>query len=152
MKRVNDENDFHAELHASTHEVSERSAVIACERDSIWLYLTTADPDAFDGDCWLFNLSSAPEAPVIASYKDEAPPVPHKLTAGAAIHDPSARDRWSLLWSRDGRSVLALLSGRPIGMILADQRRGYSARLAKACAWGSPLDASLLQKHFPPIA
>ena len=70
------------------------------------------------------------------------------LDVEGAPPDPR-HGRWSLLWSRDGHAVAALLDDRPIAFIVAGQSRGY-ARYVKAGAnpWALPWDDGAFAAAF----
>ena len=68
------------ELLTQEHERSGRTAIVADEGDSVWLYLTEPHAATIAADCWLFNRIAAPSAEVLHvrldDYRARALPLP----------------------------------------------------------------------------
>ena len=131
-------------------EESGRSAVVHEEIDSVWLYLSRPGEARPDVACWVLNTLDAPRVPDFAAYRSQSapPPIPGAQVDGTPP-DPR-HGRWSLLWSRDGHAVAALLDDRPIAFVVGGHARGY-ARYVKAGAnpWALPWDESAFAATFP---
>jgi hypothetical protein len=136
-------------LLTSSSESSGRTAVVVRERDSVWLYLTQPDTQAVERDCWLFNTPEAPAEPDLASYQNQAPPAPAKLTSGDAVRSYTPDDAWELAWSCAGETIAVSLNGALLGVIASTEEAGYSSHLAEDCAWGRALDEAALSRLFP---
>jgi hypothetical protein len=140
---------------SSEHEGSRRTAIIADEGESVWLYLTEADSPTIENACWLFNCVPAPTedeveahaadyetrgvpAPAAREFVDEAAQLEGRLESG------QARFRWS----DDGEAVAAWIDDELVGFLVAGDPNGYSAHLLVGCEWGEPLDAELYAGVF----
>ena len=125
---------------AFTSHISERTAVIAEELGSIWLYLSGRSERSPERDCWLLNTDADPR-PDLGYYRqhNSPPPAPSAcVLPGGATPAPSP-DRWAVQWSDDGESVAALLDGRPIGFIAAGHQRGRARYIhGDARPWALP--------------
>jgi hypothetical protein len=121
-------------------QISGRIAWISEEADSVWLLLSEPDIDAVARDCWLFNLSSAPSDPELASYRARSlpPPVPAQFVMGDGTRTIAAALQARFTWSADGEAVLVEILDEALGYCSADMARGMSRHLVRACAWGTP--------------
>jgi hypothetical protein len=140
---------------SSENSASGRSAVVADEGESLWLYLTERDSAKIAADCWLFNRAPARTGPEVlersAEYRERGAPPP----AAAEVIDDSAvltgdldQERVRIVWSPDGESVATWVDGSLAGYIVAGARRGHSSHLRIECPWGAPLDAEQYQRVF----
>ena len=134
-----------------TREESRRTAVIAEELGSIWLYLSRQGERAPGHDCWLLNTFPPPQhGREFYRQRNSPPPAPaDRVIAGGTMRAP-APDRWSVVWSPDGESVAALLDGQTIGFIAAGRKRG-NARYIKdgAESWALPWTDDAYCEAFP---
>src|SRR5262245_687310 len=96
-------------LLVSGNAVSGRSALVADEGDSVWLYLTKPGDSKISADCWLFNRVAAPNPEELstkaADYRARGEPPP----ATSDVVDERARlsgelddTRVRVFWSTDG--------------------------------------------------
>ena len=123
-----------------TSEKSRRTAVVAEELGSIWLYLSRQGESAPEHDCWLLNTVPQPQhGREFYRPRNMPPPAPaDRVITGGTMPTP-APDRWSVVWSRDGESVAALLDGQPIGFIAAGLTRGSARYITDgALPWAVP--------------
>jgi len=139
------------------HGGSCRTALIADEGDSIWLYLTEPGTTAIAADCWLFNRVITPTGAVLkeqlSAYRTRGlpPPAPADVTADRGIrYGPLQALDLRLEWSREGDAVSAREGGQVIGFIVIKQPRGFSRFLVRECPWGAPFDGELYERSFPP--
>jgi hypothetical protein len=125
---------------AFTCQASQRSAVIAEELGSVWLYLSRRNESAPERDCWLLNTEAQPprDREYYRQHKSPPPAPPGLVLAGGTTPAPSS-DRWTVQWSADGESVAALLDGMPVGLIVSGHQRGYARYIADdARPWAFP--------------
>jgi hypothetical protein len=137
---------------AFTSETSQRTAVIAEELGSIWLYLSRRKERAPERDCWLLNTEAEPRLDLdYYRQHNSPPPAPSgRVLPGGTTPAPSS-DRWAVQWSADGESVAALLDGRQIGFIAAGQQRGHARYIsAEARSWALPWSDDAYREVFPP--
>jgi hypothetical protein len=139
------------------HGRSGRTALIADEGDSIWLYLTEPDTTAIAADCWLFNRVIAPTPDVLKEqlpgYRTRGlpPPAPADLAADRGIRPgPVQALDLRLEWSREGDAVAVGEGDEVIGFIAIEQRRGFSRFLVRESPWGAPFDDELFARLFRP--
>jgi hypothetical protein len=136
------------------HERSGRTAIVADEGDSVWLYLTEPHLRAIAADCWLFNRVVAPPTadsePQLSSYRAQAlpPPAPSGMVGPGAVRT-SLIDSVHVEWSPDGNAVAAWAEAELIGFITPGRRRGFSRFLLAEGPWGAPLDLELYERSFP---
>jgi hypothetical protein len=140
---------------SSTHPASGRSAMIADEGDSVWIYLTEPAGTKIAADCWLFNrIPATAGVELEARWPDyrarhKPPPAPAEvITPEACQATPLRDDEVRFVWSADGHSVAAWANGRLAGFIAGAERRGYSSNLLAECPWGRPLDPALHAQLF----
>ena len=138
------------------HEGSGRTAIVADEDDSVWLYLTRPGESAIAADCWLFNRIAAPPQDVLrsqlAAYRARAlpPPAPADLVAPGGLRDGPLEDLGCrLVWSKDGNAVAARAGGELLGYIDPEQQRGCGRFLLAGGPWGTPLNLGLYEELFP---
>ena len=145
------------DLIARRHERSGRTAIVADEGDSVWLYLTAPRERRIAADCWLLNRIPAPSGDVLRSrldhYRSQAvpPPAPAEEVGPGALRASalSAADV-DLTWSQDGEAVAAWVDGQPVGYLAAGDRRGHSRHLSVAGRWGAAWDEAEFRRLFPP--
>ncbi len=137
-------------LLASRSSASGRTAIVSDEGDSVWLYLSRADSQQPERDCWLFNKSSAPPAPDARSYmsRGSPPPAPAEMVAPNGVQEPPAPARWSFRWSARGDAVAVAIDGLEIGAVALEAPKGFALYLAKLGPWGRPWDASVIANLF----
>jgi hypothetical protein len=135
-------------------EASGRTAVIADEGDSVWVYLTHPDDSSIERDCWLFNKPTAPTEPESDDYQAEGtpPPVPARFLVAEGPRPLPNERSFRVRWSKDGHAAAVLIDGVPIGVVSADQKRGMSRFLREACPWGRPWDQAELNVLFGDMA
>ena len=122
-----------------TSEGSHRSAVIAEEIGSVWLYLTRPNERAPERDCWLLNTDAEAHDREFYRQRNSPPPAPADRVLGAGTTPVPAAERWSVRWSGDGHSVAALLDGKAIGLIVSEHQRGHARYIAEdAVSWALP--------------
>src|ERR671933_631106 len=120
------------------HPDSHRTAIIADEGDSVWLYLTDSSGEGITADCWLVNRIPAPRYAELAEsegaerYRDEGlpPPAIAEVVAEGAFHTApldAARCRFS--WAANGESVSAFFVTVLLGFISRGESRGFSSSL-----------------------
>jgi hypothetical protein len=136
------------------HPSSGRTAIVADEGESVWLYLTGPD-GSIAADCWLYNRVPAPSTaalrPRLGEYRARGapPPAPAEVVGPSAHRDaPLDPVTVTLAWSADGEAVAASVDGVLVGFIAPGVRRGYSRHLRAAGPWGSPLDGALHAELF----
>ena len=145
-------------LHVSErHPGSRRTAIIADEGDSVWLYLTEANGEGVTGDCWLVNRVPAPRYADLAEsegaerYRDEGlpPPAIAEVVAEGAFHPaPLEVARLRFAWAANGESVAAYYETELLGFIARGEPRGFSRFLRVASPWGEPLDLKRFLEVF----
>lgn len=131
-------------------EASGRTAVIADEGDSVWLYLTHPSDEEIERDCWLFNTPTAPAEPDPAVYEAQSAPPPapaHLITDEGTRAVPQERS-FRVRWSADGESAAVWLDETPIGLVTMSEERGISRYLREAAAWGRPWDEAVFAALF----
>ena len=140
---------------SSGHAASGRSAFVADEGDSVWLYLTVPDGVAIAADCWLFNRVPALPGPELeARYpeyraRSQPPPAPAEVTTPDAFRAaPFGEGEVRFAWSVEGDSVAVFVGGRLAGFIARAQPGGHSAHLLSECPWGRPADLGLYAQLF----
>lgn len=123
-------------------EASGRTAVIADEGDSVWVYLTRPDDAAIERDGWLFNKPSAPAEPEPDDYQAQGtpPPAPARFIVSDGTRALPEPRSFGVRWSSDGHTALVLLDGLAIASVSASEERGMSRYLREACGWGVPWD------------
>ena len=134
---------------SETHPSSGRLAIVAVERESVWLYLTDPAGTGIIADCWLANTGPALNREALKarteSYRSRDLPLPaprEVLTSGA--HGGRAVPAGSALsfrWTADGDGVAVLVEGDLWGFIPPGARRGSSRDLIVEGPWGAPLDS-----------
>ena len=138
------------EIHLTSRSaLSGRTAVIAEERDSVWLYLCPPDQDRPETACWILNTSHAPAEPDRTVYRalSSPPPVPARYAAPSAP-DPH-RGHWRLLWAEDDSAVAALLDDQAMAFVVAGQPRGHARYVLEgAQPWALPWDQLRFDAHF----
>jgi hypothetical protein len=130
------------------HELSARTAIVADEGDSIWLYITESKSSDIVGACWMANAVGVPDAPDLQSYTKQnlPPPAPAEVThSGGAIEDALACN-WELAWATDGQAACLFVDGEARGLITPSG--GYSRFLQLVCPWGKPWDNEVFQDLF----
>jgi hypothetical protein len=144
------------ELLSREHQQSGRTAIIADEGDSVWLYLTEPHATAIAADCWLFNRIVAPSAAALQArlgeYRAQAlpPPAPADTVGPRGLRElPLEPDSVALTWSATGDAVAAWVEGELVGFIGPGDRRGHSRHLLAEGPWGAPLDLGLFLHLFP---
>ena len=130
--------------------VSERTALVADEGDSVWLYLTRPGATDVERDCWLFNKPSAARAPDFSTYEaaDLPPPAPADIIVPGGVSDVPDEEHWSVRWSEDGETVAVAIDEVEIGVVSASEPRGFARYLSAASPWGNPWDPALLKQLF----
>src|SRR5262249_34156597 len=95
-------------LSTNTSDVSGRTAIVAEEMDSFWLYLTGRASPRIECDCWLFNTPAAPADPDMETYRARSapPPAPVDFITAEGVRQLPAAERWSFRWSDSGEAVL----------------------------------------------
>jgi hypothetical protein len=63
------------------------------------------------------------------------------------VRDPDV-SRLRLQWAGDGGAVALIADGRPLGFIVAGERRGTSRNLARAGPWGNTWDQARYEATF----
>jgi len=131
-------------------EASGRTAVIADEGDSIWLYLTHPSQAEFVRDCWLFNKPSAPAEPDPERYEAQSlpPPAPAQLIEPAGVRPCPDEASFRVRWSADGHGVAVLVDGVVVGVAAMALEGGMSRYLRAAGPWGEPWDEARLNALF----
>ena len=130
-------------------DVSRRTAVIAEEIGSIWLYLSKPDERAPERDCWLLNTDAEIRDREFYRQQQSPPPAPpDHILDGGTVPVPDA-ERWSALWSSDGNSVVALLDGQAIGFIVAGDEHGHARYISGgATPWALPWSEHAYNEAF----
>jgi hypothetical protein len=145
-------------LHVSErHPASRRTAIIADEGDSVWLYLTDAGGEGITADCWLMNRIPAPRYAELAEnegaerYRGEGLPPPaiaEVVAEGAFRSAPLEAARCRFTWAANGESVAAYYETVLLGFIARGEPRGFSRFLRVASPWGEPLDLDRYTEVF----
>ena len=145
-------------LHLSErHPSSRRTAIIADEGDSVWLYLTEANGEGVTSDCWLVNRVPAPRYADLAEnegaerYRAEGlpPPAIAEVVAEGAFHPaPLEAARLRFAWAANGESVAAYYEAELLGFIARGEPRGFSRFLRVPSPWGEPLDLERFVEVF----
>ena len=139
------------------HPDSGRTAIIADEGDSVWLYLTEASGDGVMADCWLMNRIPAPRYAELAEnegaerYRDEGLPPPaiaEVVADGAFRPTPLEAARCRFTWAANGESVAAYYGTELLGFIARGEPRGFSRFLKVASPWGEPMDLERYSEIF----
>lgn len=121
---------------------SDRTAVVAESKDSVWLYLTEPGDDAPCLSCWLFNTPGAPGDPDVDAYVADGvpPPAPRESIEPQGVFAIPEGGHWELIWSSDGHAVAALLDDELLGVIGSTQQRVHARYLLRAGPWGEAWD------------
>lgn len=130
------------------HPASTRTAIVADEGDSIWLYITEAGSADIVGACWIANAQDVPDAPDLPSYTNQnlPPPAPAEVIhSGGSISD-AHESRWELAWSTDGQAACLFVDGEVRGLITPSG--GYTRFLQRVCPWGKPWDDTVFGDLF----
>ena len=136
---------------ASTSERSGRTAVIAEELDSVWLYLSAPGKQSPEQDCWILNTPAAANPIDFYRTRGSPPPAPGGHVAPGGTRDVPAAERWSLSWSADGDSVAAMLEGTAVGFISPSRPRGVARYILEgAAAWAHTWDEDSYRRTFQP--
>jgi hypothetical protein len=145
-------------LHVSErHPDSRRTAIIADEGDSVWLYLTEASGEGVTADCWLVNRIPAPSYAELAEdegaerYRGEGLPPPaiaEVVAEGAFRSSPLDAASCHFAWAANGESVAAYYETELLGFIVRGEPRGFSRFLRVASPWGEPLDLARFAEVF----
>jgi hypothetical protein len=139
------------------HPDSGRTAIIADEGDSVWLYLTDADGEEVTADCWLMNRIPAPRYAKLAEtdgaerYRGEGLPPPaiaEVVAEGAFRSTPLEAARCRFTWAANGESVAAYYETVLLGFIERGEPRGFSRFLRVPSPWGEPLDLERFAQLF----
>ena len=139
------------------HPGSHRTAIIADEGDSVWLYLTDASGEGITADCWLVNRIPAPRYAELAEtegaerYRGEGLPPPaiaEVVAEGAFRAAPLDAARCRFTWAANGESVAAYYETELLGFIAHGEPRGFSRFLRVASPWGEPLDLERYAEVF----
>lgn len=139
------------------HPESQRTAIIADEGDSVWLYLTDVSGEGVTADCWLVNRIPAPryaelaEAEGAEQYRGQGlpPPAIAEVVADGAFRDaPLEAARCRFTWAASGESVAAYYDTELLGFIVRGEPRGFSKFLRVASPWGEPLDLERFVEVF----
>lgn len=135
---------------SSEHQGSLRSAIVADEGESLWLYLTEPGGGEIAADCWLFNRVPSPTRDELKARRAEYAAAGQPPPAAADVVDEGAllvgaldASRVAIEWAPDGEAVAVSVDGALAGVITSAERRGYSAHLRDACPWGRPLSREL---------
>jgi hypothetical protein len=139
------------------HPNSHRTAIIADEGDSVWLYLTDTSGEGVLAECWLMNHIPAPRYAELAEtegaerYRDEGSPPPaiaEVVADGAFRPAPLEAARCRFRWAANGESVAAYYETELLGFIARGEPRGFSRFLRVASPWGEPLDLDRYAEAF----
>jgi hypothetical protein len=125
---------------------SDRTAVVAEEEGSVWLYLTEPGGDQPAHDCWLFNTPDAPDEPDLQRYEQARvpPPAPRRMIEPEGVREIPTEGSWEFVWSDDGETVAVSHDDEILGIITAESERGFSRYLRDSGAWGNAWDDELL--------
>jgi hypothetical protein len=118
---------------ASRSDRSSRTAVIAEEVDSIWLYLSAPGKQGPERDCWLLNTEDAPARLAADDYRrfGSPPPLPADRSSGTPPAGARSEERWSFVWAPDASpdtSAMARRPGRCAGMRSCTRTRSAMSR------------------------
>ena len=139
------------------HPDSRRTAIIADEGDSVWLYLTDASGEEVTADCWLMNRIPAPRYADLAAHEGaeryreagHPPPAIAEVVADGAFHPaPLEASRCRFTWAANGESVAAFYETELLGFIARGEPRGFGKFLRVASPWGEPLDLERYAEVF----
>jgi hypothetical protein len=139
------------------HPDSRRTAIIADEGDSVWLYLTEASGEGVTADCWLLNRIPAPSYAELAEdegaerYRGEGLPPPaiaEVVAEGAFRQGPLDAASCRFTWAANGESVAAYYETQLLGFIVRGEPHGFSRFLRVASPWGEPLDWARFAEVF----
>ena len=130
------------------HEISARTAIVADEGDSIWLYITEANSSDIVGACWVANGEGMPEEPDLQSYtqKNLPPPAPAQVLHTGNTISNTLESSWELAWATNGQSACLFVNGEARAVITPSG--GYTRFLAMDCPWGKPWDAQVFADLF----
>ncbi len=130
------------------HPVSDKTAILADEGASVWLYMTDSGSDYPVADCWLLNTVPSPEH--LNGYRgDSAPPAILKFVVPGSEGDAPLESDIELRWAPDGHSITLLVKGTPLGFIAQGNKHGYSKNLVTASPFGMPFEQELYERLFP---
>jgi hypothetical protein len=134
-------------LATEKHPNSLRTALVADEGASVWLYLTEADSLRPIADCWLFN--TVPTPTNLQNVKpDGPPPATGQFAVPNAQLGVPAPEQVHFQWSLDGQSVAAYVQDELLGFIIAGQKSGFSKHLHTTGPFGSQLDNAQFKNFF----
>lgn len=129
-------------------EDSHRSAVFEDDGVVAFFYLTAPDSMEIVGDVWVYNRVAAPPPERVAERRPGPPPASTDVVGPDARCTSPARHAWRVKWSATGHAAALYEDDRPVAFLTADDRRGWSRRLQKRCAWGSPWSDPDFSKLF----
>ncbi|WP_429154175.1 hypothetical protein [Aeromonas media] len=130
------------------HPVSDKTAILADEGASVWLYMTDSGSDYPVADCWLLNTVPSPEH--LNGYRgNSAPPAILKFVVPGSEGDAPLESDIEMRWAPDGHSVALLVKGTPLGFIAQGNKHGYSKNLVTASPFGMPFEQELYERLFP---
>ena len=127
----------------SQNDDSRRYAVFEDDDTSAWLYLTSPDERKYVADVWIHNRVPAPPGSDIKNYYGGPPPAAIGFADDAAICVAPEAHEWSFLWLDNGNMVVLHCDGRPVAMLNASDKRGWSRNLLRDGPWGKLWDEQL---------
>jgi len=130
------------------HESSQRTAIVADEGDSVWLYITESNSADIVGACWMSNAAGIPDEPDLQSYTKQnlPPPAPASVLHTGGTITEALEKRWELAWASDGHAACLFVDGEARGIITPSG--GYSRFLQQVCPWGKPWDGQVFTDLF----
>ncbi|GMK37049.1 hypothetical protein PCCS19_01020 [Paenibacillus sp. CCS19] len=119
--------------------ISKRWVIFEDDGQTGWLYLTEANDQKPQFDCWIYNRIQPPNEIEISKYRTSPPPVTVEYAGENAFVTSVEGIEFKFKWSKDGNSVALLINEKPVGYIIAGNKRGFSSNLKKDGPWGSLL-------------
>lgn len=125
------------------NDTSQRLAVLEDDGTSAWLYLTVPNNRKPIADVWVHNRIAAPPQSEIKKYRGGPPPAASGFADDSDVCQSPDEHEWTLDWHDNGESVILHCDGKPVAMLAASGRRGWSRNLLRDGPWGNVWDDEL---------
>ena len=132
------------------HPASHRYAILEDNGTTLWLYLTEPDNPTVVAQTWIFSHRPPIESHEWPLFNDRpAPLVPPEELATVEIHlDRADAHAWRFDWSSDGEAVAVVCDARPIALVHASHKIGFSRNVIRAGPWGVPWSERTFHELF----
>lgn len=120
--------------------LSNQTAFVVDEGESVWLYITSGCDSTIISDCWLFNTVPSKADIDKDAPRHRPPPVVTSFLITEDIHQIPESSDIRFMWSVDAHSVAIMVFDEVLGFIADGEKHGYSRNLARQGPWGNPFD------------